>query len=294
MHWEKDDERQSTLLQGDAERLKTLITEPTARFEAKYQSPLTLPSFHNFVVLSNNDKAVLVGQSERRFFMLQPQRKQYSKANWTDMWYQVKDPGFQELFFHHLLSIDTSIITKGQAPMTAFKKVIQSEQAPPTITYLKELLHDPSMMQRPMENMSDAFRMQLMDEFSTGRFALKHREPLPAAFQNLVEQPSEEELLAKDLSNNSAVKTQVPQKHVRDCITQYFRGQAYVKINHADINSAFVRLGFKNSSMKLNDPTKQSNPPIKSFAFPSIEGLKYLLAREHWLTPADDVEDADD
>lgn len=278
------------LLQGDAERLKTLITEPTARFEAKYQSPLTLPSFHNFVVLSNNDKAVLVGQSERRFFMLQPKRKQYSKPQWTDMWYQVKDPAFQELFFQHLLSIDTSVIIKGQAPMTTFKQVIQSEQAPPTITFLKELLHDPCLMQRPMENMSDGFRMQLLDEFSTQkRFALKHREPLSEAFQNLLEPSSDEHLLNKDMDRSSAVKTQVPQKHVKDCISHYFKGESYIKIISSDINKEFLKLGFKRSCMIMRDPTKGGEEvQYKSWAFPSIEGLRFMLAQHHWMTAEDD------
>ena len=57
-------------MQGDAERMKTLITEDKARFEQKYQSPEVLPSFHNFCVLSNNEKADQVPNEERRFFLL--------------------------------------------------------------------------------------------------------------------------------------------------------------------------------------------------------------------------------
>ena len=273
----------NVLLQGDAEKLKTFITEDKARIEAKYQSPLTLPSFHNFVVLSNNEKAVEVGQSERRFFMLSPKRKNYAPGVWANMWYQVKDPSFQELFYQYLQTIDTSIITKGQAPMTSYKKRVQSDQAEPAVIFLKELLNDPFLMQRPMENMSDGYRMQLMEEFNTqGRFALKHREPLPAAFQNLVQQPSDDELLEKDLSDNSSVKCQVPMRHVTDCIAHFFKGQAYFKNEPRAFNKGIRKLFGKDSSMAMHDPVKGEKINYKSWAFPSVEGLRYLLEKHNY------------
>jgi hypothetical protein len=285
-----------SFLQGDAEKLKTFITEDKARIEAKYQSPLTLPSFHNFVVLSNNEKAVEVGQSERRFFMLQPKRKQYRKDEWKDMWYQVKDPTFQELFYQYLQTIDTSIITKGQAPMTAFKTHIRASQAPPTIRFLKELLYDPTLMQRPMANMNDQFRMQLLDEFSTkNRFALKNRAMLPTALENLVERQSEAELLQKELKTRNNIKTQVPQNHVIDCILQYFRGHAYVREDSESIRRVLTdMLELPISTLGMRDPAKPSDAKLSTFrswVFPSIEGLRYILDSKGYMTANDDTDD---
>ncbi len=66
--------------------MKTLITED------KYQSPEVLPSFHNFVVLSNSEKVVQIPNEEGRFFMLQPKRKLYSKQDWV--YYTYLGAGF--------------------------------------------------------------------------------------------------------------------------------------------------------------------------------------------------------
>jgi hypothetical protein len=286
------------LLQGDAEKLKTFITEDKARIEAKYQSPLTLPSFHNFVVLSNNQKAVQIPQSERRFFMLSPKRKHYAPRDWANMWYQVKDPAFQEMFYQYLQTIDTSIITKGQAPLTAFKTHVRATQAPPTIRFLKELLYDATLMQRPMANMNDQFRMQLMDEFSTqNRFALKHRPALPTALENLVEHPSEEDLLQKELKTRNNIKTQVPQNHVVDCILQYFKGHAFIREDSESIRSVLSEmLELPVSSLGMRDPSRPSDAPprtFRSWVFPSIEGLRYLLDSKGYMAASDDVNEAD-
>lgn len=268
--------------------MKTLITEDKARFEQKYQSPEVLPSFHNFVVLSNNNKAVQIGQSERRFFMLQAKRKSppYRKEEWSHMWALVKDPSFHALFFQHLLAIDTSIIVKGQAPMTAFKTTIQSRQASPPIKFLKELLHEPHLMQRPMKNMSDDNRVALMDEFrSRGRFSLKHRTALPPSFANLLESEQwEQTALKQDLSRGGASE-QIPVNHVVQCILDHFVGQSYTRTSAEDIKEDLERIGITFSNVKVPAGT----PCQRSFKFPSIEGLRYLLGQANYLTCEDDA-----
>ena len=266
--------------------MKTLITEDKARFEQKYQSPEVLPSFHNFVVLSNNNKAVQIGQSERRFFMLQAKRKNYDGKQWSRMWALVKDPSFHALFFQHLLAIDTSIIIKGQAPMTAFKTTIQSRQASPPIKFLKELLHEPHLMQRPMKNMSDDLRVALLDEFrSRGRFALKHRATLPPAFANLLDSEAwEESALKTDMLRNGPSE-QIPVNHVVQCILDHFTGQAYTRTSAEDIKEELEHIGITFSNVKVPVGT----PCQRSFKFPSIEGLRYLLGKANFLTSEDDV-----
>ncbi len=204
--------------------MKTLITEDKARFEQKYQSPEVLPSFHNFLVLSNNMKAVQVPNEVRRFFMLQAARKQYTQAEWSSMWALVKDPSFQELFFQFLLSINTSRVVKGQAPMTAFKTRIQARQAPEAIRFLKDLLDDPSLMQKPMRDINtETDQIKLRDEFETrGRFRLKHRPNSESdAFSNQSDD-YDDYSLKQDLASHSDVKELVPHRHVVHCIMDRF------------------------------------------------------------------------
>ncbi len=270
-----------------AERMKTLITEDKARFEQKYQSPEVLPSFHNFLVLSNNMKAVQVPNEERRFFMLEAARKHYSQAEWSAMWALVKDPSFQELFFQFLLSIDASCVVKGQAPMTAFKTRIQARQAPEAVRFLKDLLDDPALMQKPMRDInSETDQMRLREEFeSRDRFVLKHRPNHESnAFGNQTAE-WEDWSLAQDLAGHSEIKELVPHRHVVHCVMDHFKGESYVRITADDIHSALESLGLSKT------PTLRI--PIggvcrRCYAFPSIEGLRHMLKKQNWLTEEDE------
>ena len=53
----------------EAERMKTLITEPSYRSEKKFCEPLNIKSHHNFVGASNNHKAVAISCDDRRYWI---------------------------------------------------------------------------------------------------------------------------------------------------------------------------------------------------------------------------------
>lgn len=100
------------------------------------------PSFHNFVVLSHTKKVVEILNSERRFFMLCCVDLHYSQEKQDSLWALIKGPSIHELFFHYLLSVDSSIVKKGQAPFTAFKQQIRSAHALNAINWMKHLMTD--------------------------------------------------------------------------------------------------------------------------------------------------------
>ena len=273
------------------ERMKTLITEDKARFEQKYQSPEVLPSFHNFCVLSNNEKAVQVPNEERRFFLLRASRILYGtsassathKKHMAHLWNCVKDPTFQELFYQFLLGVDTSNILKGQAPHTSFKQRIHAQHAPEAIKFLVDALDDVSIMAKPMADLSNDYdRQNLMAEIEEKqRFKLKHR---PAAnqpyFPNLIGEEWEEAMLKQDLDKRSIVKEVIPHRHVVHQVIAHFRDESYHKLTAEDINSALEQLGLtKNHQIKI----PLGSTTRRCYAFPSVEGLRYMLTKQHWL-----------
>lgn len=273
--------------------MKTLITEDKVRLEQKYQSAEVLPSFHNFTVLSNNEKAVQIPNEERRFFMVHAIRLMHgnspaqNRAWWANAWSLVKDPSFQTLFYHYLSNYDTSSIHKGQAPFSKYKNEIQAQQAPEAIKFLKDLLIDTNIMQKPMYDMNDEDLMQLRDEFrSRDRFAIKSRnEPTGNAFTNLVGDDWHKAMLERDFARHSTVKEAVPQKHVIKCIIDHFKGESFVKVTGADVASVFKKLGLQTGTLRI--PAGASNK--RCFVFPSAEGLRYLLKSQNWLSAEDDL-----
>ncbi len=284
-------------MQGDAERMKTLITEDKARFEQKYQSPEVLPSFHNccnFCVLSNNEMAVRVPNEERRFFLLRALRILYGtsassaahKKHMAHLWNCVKDPTFQELFYQFLLSVDTSNMVKGQAPHTSFKQRIQAQQAPEAIKFLVDALDDVNIMAKPMADLSNDYdRQTLMAEMQEKqRFKLKHR---PTADQpHIAKDEWEEAMLQHDLDRRSTVKELIPHRHVVQQVIAHFRGESYLKLTAEDIHSTLERLGLtKNHQTKI----PFGSTTRRCYAFPSVEGLRYMLTKQHWLGDEEEI-----
>jgi len=260
------------------------ITEDKARFEQKYQSAEVLPSFHNFVVLSNTKKAVEIPNSERRFFMLCCTDLRYSQEKLDSLWALVKDPSVQELFFHYLLGVDSSIVKKGQAPFTAFKQQIQSAQAPNAIKWIKHLLTDTdAMCTCPGEVRLDSERYAITREIEeSGLFRLRHR---PAAgndaFSNLVGEEWEQHALQMDLAKRSAVKTVVPIRHVTDCVMNYFKGQSFRGTTEDDIVDSFKSLGLK---VDLVKKIPSGGTSRRCIVFPSVQGLMFLLKKKRWVS----------
>lgn len=264
------------------------ITEDRARFEQKYQSAEVLPSFHNFVILSNTQKAVQIPNEERRFFMLTATRKHYTAGQWSELWAAVKDPTFQALFFHFLQTVDTSGIIKGQAPMTQFKTKIQAQQAPATIKFCKALLDDPTLFQSPMADIRlESDQMLLREEFdSKGRFLIKTRPATPPAFTNLVEEEEWERYQLSIDMGRTGLKELIPVRHVVQSVISHFKGEAYVRITTDDVTESLEKLGI-GKQHNLAIPTGRTSR--RCFGFPSVQGLRYLLKKGNWLTVDDNA-----
>lgn len=273
---------------GDAEKLKCLITEDKFRSEEKFQSPIQLPSFHNFCVASNSQKAVEVPNEERRFFLLQCTRLTYSKAHWDLLWANVQDDTVRRLFYQYCLTIDTSIITKGQAPFTQFKQSLQADQAPMAIKWVKHvILSDPDALNWmvPKEINKPTERENVAADLDSGLFSLKFRPAESAAYNALAGDAYEQLALQLDLAPRGQFKTVVPRGHVAECILNHFRGQAYRSSNEDEVIADLVRLGLTHTIKKI----PHGGTSRRCIVFPSINAIKYLLRKKNWLSAADEA-----
>ena len=231
------------------------------------------------MVLSNTKKAVEIPNSERRFFKLCCVDLHYSQEKLHSLWALLKDPSIQELFFHYLLGVDSSLVKKGQAPFTAFKQQIQSAQAPNAIKWIRHLLTDiDAMCTCPGEIRLDSERhaiLRVIEEF--GLFRIKHRLAAGTeAFSNLVGEEWEQHAPQMDLAKRSTVKTVVPIRHVTDCVMNFFKGQSFRGTTGGDIVDTLASLGLKVDFVKKIPAGGTSR---RCIVFLSVQGLIFCSKR---------------
>ena len=265
-----------------ASQMKTLITEKNFRVEEKYQKAEHLPSFHNFIVASNTDKAVEINSGdERRFMPMRSTDLQYTQEHKSKLWALVTDDGSRELFYQYSINIDTRGFTIGQAPRTAFKNVMQTQQAPPAIKWLKHAIDSaPDIMGYvPTDAKDEDERVRIAQSIQDKKlFYLKSRDE-NMAFLNLVGEQFYEKVLALDLKKMSHHKTIVPARHVADCVQQFFKGQAYRNTNVEDTLAQLAGVG-----LSVDIVCKVVGRSKRCVVFPSIQSIHYLLFKGKWVT----------
>lgn len=89
-------------------RLKALITEPTLDFEPKGIDKMTPKSHINLIMASNEDRAVPASEDERRFFVLDIEKKPYMMHDFFAKLYAQMENGGYEAMMHDLLQWDCS------------------------------------------------------------------------------------------------------------------------------------------------------------------------------------------
>lgn len=114
----------------------------SASWLQKFRARVTLNSYHNYVMTTNEYKTVRVDHGERRFFIVhsQPPPTGY---DWRSLWDAVEDPDTIECYIQHLLSIDCRVFIKGQAPITAAKRETMAKQRPVVAAFCQAICEDP-------------------------------------------------------------------------------------------------------------------------------------------------------
>ena len=194
----------------------------------------------------------------------------------------MHDPEVHRIFFQHLRTVDTSVITIGSAPLTTVKQAAIADQAPVAIRFLVHAIRESRTKAfcRGSKHMSEGDRMNYMDDIDS--FELKHRSYDTSAFQNLLGDQLQEALLLEDFKNRNS-RSKVYQTHAYDIVQTHFAGQRYQNANHSVYMKSFKKLG-----LETNKTTRILGSPRRCIWFPSIEGLQYMLSKKHWLGDEDE------
>ena len=238
---------------------------------------------------TNHSKAVCITNSDRRFFMQRCRNLKYRTDHWDKLWALVKDEDARILFFQHLRGIDLTGFQIGRAPETALKSRAIADQAPVAIQWLRQAVLDEgeaSCMCTIPRKLPSEFTYDFQDGVKEA-FRLQHR-PHTEAFANLIGEEYEEAMLQRELMTSSEVAIKVPVSHVYDTIHSCFDKQRYQQQNDGEYRAALKKIGLKTKTASV------MNWKCKCYHFPSIEGLKHMLAKEKYLDGANSDDEMED
>lgn len=99
-------------------RLKAMITEPTLDFEPKGIDKMTMKSHINLIMASNEEWAVPASEDERRFFVLDIEKKPYMTTDFFAELYAQMENGGYEAMMHELRQWNCREVNLRDVPQT--------------------------------------------------------------------------------------------------------------------------------------------------------------------------------
>jgi hypothetical protein len=121
-------------------KLKQLITESTILFEPKGIDSMTLKSYLNVIIASNEEWVVPATGDERRFFVLKPSDKYRRDSEYFDAIKYERAHGGVEAMMHDLLEFDIRTVNLWHAPDTEGLQEQVSESLPSTMEFWRVVL----------------------------------------------------------------------------------------------------------------------------------------------------------
>lgn len=121
--------------------LKALITDDTIRVRNMRENPTQSKNMTSFIVSTNEEWAVPVGTSDRRYFIIDVEDTYAGNTEYFDALGKHIEEGGQEAFIHYLLQRDISKVNITKVPKTAvsetsrFRQKIESLDAIPAIIW---------------------------------------------------------------------------------------------------------------------------------------------------------------
>jgi len=135
-------------------RLKAMITAPTAVINVKYRPQREVPNYANFVFLSNLEAPIFIEQADRRFFVVDTPAERRPPAYWSGFYEWWKgNLGVVKAYFE---SVDLGDFKpKAAPPMTPAKERLMRQSETPLVQNLRELLGDMNLPLREVCTLDD-------------------------------------------------------------------------------------------------------------------------------------------
>ncbi len=131
-----------------AELIKSWITDPMIRTEAKGENSISVENHVNFMFNSNQPNALLVEGDDRRFFVHEsPVVVEHDEADQhmrksVDPW--MRDPAGPAALLHYLLHLDTgSFNPKSRPPVTMEKALVQEASRTDVQQWVADFIENP-------------------------------------------------------------------------------------------------------------------------------------------------------
>jgi len=130
---------------ASANRLKTLITEPTLRIRALYRSPYEVPNRINLYTTSNHGDAAKLENEDRRWLVLESKvTEKRPPEYYTDIVRRIRDDGEMGAVLWYLQHRKVKLNPHGAAPLTQAKVAMQERATPDEEAYLLQLYEEGS------------------------------------------------------------------------------------------------------------------------------------------------------
>jgi len=144
-----------------ADRLKSIITEPTVNLERKGLEIEPLPNYCRLIFASNHAKVLNAGIRERRYLVLEPSDAKAQDADYfTELWSWIRDGGSAKLL-HYLLHVDISDFNPYKCPQT---KALISEKLY-NLSGVNRFFFDEIMKPEPFGGRDRVNATELVDDF---------------------------------------------------------------------------------------------------------------------------------
>lgn len=107
---------------GVADRLKTVISEPTLRIAEKFKNIYSIPNHLNIMAFTNHADALKLENGERRWMILECKAAPRSEGYYNELFDRINSKNGPRAVKHLLMNRDLDLFNpKGRAPATAAK-----------------------------------------------------------------------------------------------------------------------------------------------------------------------------
>jgi len=126
-----------------ADKLKSWITSPEKCYEGKGLKPITLANYTNIIMTTNQEIAVLVEDTDRRFCCIKGSSdKRTDREYWKEVHTELAKQETRNAYYHYLLNLDLTDFNARDFPKTEYYHSIREALAPQHARYFQRKVEE--------------------------------------------------------------------------------------------------------------------------------------------------------